>query len=148
VFTYDFILSRRGAEAQRGGKEMDEKFEVLDSENGDIVIVIQNNNYRLSQMISASSTLLIKDNQKSLDSELREQNCNPLPSVKNLNNWIYTGVDCEILKPGKNWQKGKCRIKVNIEFCPNETEVEETQETKESESPLDDLRRQINDISS
>ncbi|MEG3969107.1 KGK domain-containing protein [Microcoleus sp. T2B6] len=63
--------------------------------------------------------------------------------------WFRDGIDCEALKIGaKGWQKGKVRIRVTIEFCPDEPEVEETPENNESEtsqpeSPLDDLRRQL-----
>ncbi|MBO1065034.1 MULTISPECIES: KGK domain-containing protein [Nostocales] len=40
-----------------------------------------------------------------------------------------------MLQPGKNWQKGKLRIKVTLQFCPDEPEIEEI---KEPESPLDE----------
>ncbi|MBD2344282.1 KGK domain-containing protein [Anabaena subtropica] len=54
--------------------------------------------------------------------------------------WFDEGVDCEVLKPAsKGWQTGKLRIKVTIEFIPDESIVNET------ESPLDDLRRMINE---
>jgi hypothetical protein len=57
------------------------------------------------------------------------------------------GKECEILKPGKGWQKGKIRIKLTIEFCPDEPEpVEDNghQETNNStESPLDEIRQQL-----
>ncbi len=62
---------------------------------------------------------------------------------------LPTGVKGEVLKYGsKGWQKGKLRI--TIEFCPDEPEVEETPgsnqpETSQPESPLDDLRRMINE---
>lgn len=56
--------------------------------------------------------------------------------------WSSEGKDCEILKIGsKGWQKGKFRVKVSLEFEPEEPE------TKEPESPLDDLRRMMNDNS-
>ena len=64
--------------------------------------------------------------------------------------WFDDGLDCAILKPGaKGWQKGTVRIKVILEFCPDEPEVEETPpneqpEISEPESPLDDLRQLIN----
>ena len=49
------------------------------------------------------------------------------------------GLDGEILKIGaKGWQKGKLRIKVSLEFYPDEPEI------SEPESPLDDLRQMIN----
>ncbi len=40
------------------------------------------------------------------------------------------GLECEVLRPGSNWQKGKVRL--SLEFCPNEPE-----------SPLDDLRQNL-----
>jgi hypothetical protein len=59
--------------------------------------------------------------------------------------WFREGKDCEILRIGSNgWQKGKLRIKVSLEFCPDEPEVEEivaNEEIVPTESPLDDLRQ-------
>lgn len=50
------------------------------------------------------------------------------------------GLDCEILSLGaKKWRKGKLRIKVVVEFCPDEPEK------VEPESPLDDIRKTINE---
>lgn len=44
------------------------------------------------------------------------------------------GILCEVLKSGaKGWQKG--RIRLNIEFCPDE-----------AESPLDDIRQKLQEI--
>ena len=44
------------------------------------------------------------------------------------------GQECEILKAGsQGWQKGKLKIKVTLEFIPDEPEVES--------SPLDDIRQ-------
>jgi hypothetical protein len=49
------------------------------------------------------------------------------------------GVNCQILKAGSNgWQEGKLRLKVTLEFCPNEPKVDAP------ESPLDDIRQEMN----
>jgi len=40
------------------------------------------------------------------------------------------GLECEVLRPGSNWQKGKVRL--CLEFCPDQPE-----------SPLDDLRQNL-----
>jgi hypothetical protein len=49
------------------------------------------------------------------------------------------GLNGEVLKIGaKGWQKGKLRIKVSLEFYPDEPEI------SQPESPLDDLRQMIN----
>ncbi|GET42167.1 KGK domain-containing protein [Microseira wollei] len=59
------------------------------------------------------------------------------------------GLHCEILRIGsKGWQKGRIRVKVTLEFIPDEPEVEETPainnlEIEPPESP-DDLRQLIN----
>jgi hypothetical protein len=35
--------------------------------------------------------------------------------------WLNTGINCEILRVGgKSWQQGKLRIKITVEFCPDE----------------------------
>jgi hypothetical protein len=61
---------------------------------------------------------------------------------ENLERWLSEGVDCATLKFGsKGWQQGKVRIKLAIEFCPDEPEIAET---TQPESPLDDLRQMIN----
>lgn len=54
--------------------------------------------------------------------------------------WYKTGKECEILQVGSNgWKKGKIRLKVSLEFIPDEPEI------KEIESPLDDIRQSINE---
>lgn len=61
---------------------------------------------------------------------------NSVPTQKMLGD----GLDAEVLKIGaKGWQKGKIRVKISVEFEPDEPE------TKEPESPLDDLRRMMNE---
>lgn len=52
---------------------------------------------------------------------------------------LNEGIDCEVLNLGaKTWQKGKIKIKVTVEFCPNEPA------TIQLESPLDDIRQIVN----
>jgi hypothetical protein len=79
--------------------------------------------------------------QTSLDYALQEKKVAP----SNTRELLGEGVNCEVLRIGSNgWQKGKLRIKVSIEFCPDEPEVEETVANEEivpTESPLDDLRQ-------
>ncbi|MEA5537289.1 KGK domain-containing protein [Crocosphaera sp. XPORK-15E] len=53
--------------------------------------------------------------------------------------WLTNGKDCEILKVGSNgWKKGKIRLKITLEFIPDEPEI------NEPESPLDDIRQSMN----
>ncbi|MGB3403042.1 MAG: KGK domain-containing protein [Microcoleaceae cyanobacterium] len=55
--------------------------------------------------------------------------------------WFDSGKECELLKEGKRWQKGKLRIKLTLEFIPDEP-VEEN-DYQEIESPLDEIRQQL-----
>jgi len=76
-----------------------------------------------------------------------------LTKLSNNDNYeqLFNGIPCEILKlRSEGWQKGTVRInlEVSIEFCPDEPEIEVIPEIKEPESPLDDLRRMINDTTS
>ncbi|GBE90553.1 KGK domain-containing protein [Nostoc cycadae] len=65
-------------------------------------------------------------------------------------NWYKGDVNCQILKIGTNkgWQNGKFRIKIILEFCADEAEIEQIPEITKSESPLDDLRRKIDEVDS
>ncbi|MBD2394090.1 hypothetical protein H6G11_07445 [Cyanobacterium aponinum FACHB-4101] len=47
--------------------------------------------------------------------------------------WCNNGVEAEVLVVGKHWRKGKIRL--SIEFIPDESEIE---------SPLDDFRQKTN----
>ena len=65
--------------------------------------------------------------------------------TKEKEGWFSEGIDCEVIKINtQGWQKGKVRLA--IEFCPDEPEIEETptEEIPHPESPLDDLRQMIN----
>jgi hypothetical protein len=52
---------------------------------------------------------------------------------------LEQGIDGEVLMLGsKGWQKGKIRIRISVEFCPDEPEI------TQPESPLDDIHQRIN----
>ncbi|HEY9690821.1 MAG TPA: KGK domain-containing protein [Oculatellaceae cyanobacterium] len=88
---------------------------------------------------------------KSQGLELRTQEYNSRLGYYITQQWLGNGRDCEVLKiGGKGWKKGKMKIRVSLEFCPDEPEDTETPEnpqpeTNQPESPLDDLRRMINE---
>ena len=92
-------------------------------------------------LLSASQfAATIKYNLRLLSDEIKEQ-------------IFEEGVEYKVLKYGaKEWQSGKIKIKVTVEFCPDEPEeeIEENSEDNNSEeletevSPLDDLRQKFN----
>ncbi|MBD2292633.1 KGK domain protein [Anabaena sphaerica FACHB-251] len=128
---------------------MEDKFEILDSVKTEIILDFNDCLFKTSQLhLALLNIFLIGGGLDELDKQLKSINSRVLPSVKNTADWMIKGVDCQILKPGENWQKGKFRMKISLEFCSDEPEIEETPEIKEPESPLDDLRRKINEATS
>jgi hypothetical protein len=58
-------------------------------------------------------------------------------------NW-NGGVDAEILEPQSGeWKKGKVRMRVILEFCPDEPEEVKIEHTQENANSLDDIRQII-----
>lgn len=60
------------------------------------------------------------------------------------------GIEASILCIGsQGWKKGKIKLKVTLEFCPDQSEVEEIAESNSTAnnqevSPLDDIRQRLN----
>lgn len=65
-------------------------------------------------------------------------------------NQLFTeGADCQVMKFGaKGWKQGKIKVKMTVEFCPDEPEEPETPEKSQAEKSdpdsLDDLRKELN----
>lgn len=115
---------------------MSDNFEHLERE--DVVsvysgqILVTNRTFTVSEFIAATMQMAKK--------QLGEL-------TEGKEHWFGEGLDCKILKPGaKSWQRGKVRI--TLEFEPEELEVPETHESSESQasiatSPLDDIRQMM-----
>lgn len=62
--------------------------------------------------------------------------------------WFEQGKECQLLKLGaKEWQPGTLKMKVTLEFCPEEPEedeVDEEEEIDEMVKSLDDIRQELN----
>ena len=118
---------------------MDDGFKPLESEE---VLYVEDKDKILLECLMFTGDQLISQ-MKSLLARYGGTRTN-----ENLNRQLGEGVDCETLKFRANgWQKGKVRIRVSLEFCPDEPEVEETSASNEiaqPESSLDDLRQMIN----
>jgi hypothetical protein len=54
---------------------------------------------------------------------------------------LTNGTDSEILKVASNgWKKGKLKLKMTIEFIPDEPEIQDELNSSEYKSPLDEIR--------
>lgn len=79
----------------------------------------------------------LKEGAENLYNRLHNAGINIDPGVVNririYSNWFEQGIACEVLKVNSlGWQKGKIRMKVTLEFQPDEIE-----------SPLDPIRKGI-----
>lgn len=120
--------------------EMRKNFEPLDFD-GEVVSVGSSSKFIAEHPMFRTDQLTAKIK------KLSQQACGG--SAEITEKWFEEGIDCEVLKFDSNaWQRGKVRIRVTLEFCPDEPEIEEiTQssdlEINQAESPLDDIRRMM-----
>lgn len=101
-------------------------------ENEDTVLSVPESNERiwLSHPMFKTGDLLKHLNSRAIGIDIHHWEDDK--HDKERKKWYREGVDCEMLKPGSNWKKGKLKIRISIEFYPDRPE-----------SPLDDIRQQI-----
>jgi hypothetical protein len=57
---------------------------------------------------------------------------------------FHGGLDCQILEIGaEGWRKGK--LKIVLEFVPEEAEKTQSSEVEQPESPLDEIRQMVDE---
>ncbi|WP_072620164.1 KGK domain-containing protein [Spirulina major] len=110
---------------------MNQKFEAL-TNAGDVISVQDKSMhsylasypmFKMAEITKILSCKVINIHEQSWDDE----------SYGKPKKWVTEGVDCEVLSISEGkWKSGKVRVKVLIEFCPDESGG--------SQSPLDDLR--------
>lgn len=133
-----------GKKLQTLGIDMDNKFKILQSTEVVTVesinkIVMSHCTFRVGELLEALIVRCKNDVLSNAAGKYRDS----------LESWFNKGIDCEVMSLSKGWQKGKIRIKVTLEFCPNEPEIEEPDainHTKNNQvkSPLDDIRQMVN----
>lgn len=127
--------------------EMERNFKPLEdqSESGNIVLSFSDSMFKLREFIIATEQAFQVHGLDKLRNNLSSRGGIPGTSEE----WYRKGVGCELLKPGtEGWKKGKLKIKISLELCLDEPEISEIPsinkaETNQSESPLDDIRRMI-----
>ncbi len=121
---------------------MENKFQQIDQAS---VLSWESCTIKTSQLISSVYKFLGGEGWKNIRDNLNYAGSGQIPEM-NEKLLFIEGMSCEVLQPGKNWQKGKVKIKVSFEFQPDEPEVETTTENTNSESSLDDIRRKLNQV--
>ncbi|MEQ9233039.1 KGK domain-containing protein [Coleofasciculus chthonoplastes] len=117
--------------------------EIVSLSEDSLSILIAHPTFKVSEFIKAMINLLINN-----DNVLKYSVQQKRRDIEEVNGWWNEGIQCQVLThEGKGWQNGKVRL--TLEFCPDEPEIEETSasnepEISQPESPLDDLRQRIN----
>ena len=118
--------------------------------NGDDVLEVGENIYKISKLLQALTKASNSDLAYAIQQELRSKGVNIQQSHSEV--WFTEGLDCKILNLGSpSWKKGKLKFNINVEFYieeESETSNNITSEISEPESPLDDLRRLIKEENS
>lgn len=128
---------------------MEDEFKQIECNNGD-VLDFGDNTYKVAKFKQAIHTSSNSSLECTLNQELSRQQVKIKQSQDANLNWFQKGIDCEILTLGSlSWKKGKVKMKISVEFYIEAEDVQITNsknsEIAEPESPLDDLRRMINE---
>lgn len=137
---------------------MEENFYLSDCDDDD-VLSFGDNTFKVSKFRKAVNQSFGSDIGSVLSSQLSRQGVSidqqillPSGNNKDYMRWFNEGIDCEILNLGfRSWKKGKVRIKFSVEFYEEQEAVEtpssDEPDINEAESPLDDIRRLLNENS-
>ena len=119
-------------------RKMENRFKSLNNdEYKDTVLSFEVSMFKVSDLMKQ-----VKQSLETKGLDILKSNLNSRGGIPgNTQDWYVQGVNCEILKPGNtSWKKGKVKINISLEFCPDEPEIEEiiqsnNTEINQSESP-------------
>lgn len=126
---------------------MSDNFQPLkyDAEDKDAVIAI--GDYfmiKVGDLMKFSLSIFRNPGLSNLMNEITKQGRGSCPSTMTHSNFINTGIQCQIMKPGKAWQKGIFRLNITLEFCPDVPEEPPVNSQNDADnSSLSELRKQL-----
>jgi hypothetical protein len=108
---------------------MKEKFEPLS--DGNIAVSLPNNMFKLQELEAYTIEAFQQEGLKHVESQMKSKGRGQFPLDHpefGRKAWFSNGWECEILTPtGSFWQKGKLRMKVTYEFCPEGLGADESE---------------------
>lgn len=117
-------------------------FKQIEHEDTQSVISFDNGTtFKLSNLMEKFNDFFKQNVLYNLSEQLKQVGLGTPPNYQR--NW-NNSVDAEILEPesGK-WKKGKIRMRVILEFCPDEPEEIKNDILQPDSNSLDDIRRTI-----
>ncbi|MFQ3635024.1 MAG: KGK domain-containing protein [Cyanobacteriota bacterium] len=99
-----------------------------------------------AKMLTAesSSTWGYSFNNELFNQDIRVIPYDPKDKNEHYEWWFTQGVACKLLKPGMLWQKGRIRLKVSVEFVPEEAENSQGAQSAETlDTTLEEIRQMM-----
>ena len=94
--------------------------------------------YRIKKILDAFTKKLSDKLGSSIYDHCHSQEINIYPPNNNFSSYFNEGLDCQMLKiASPDWQKGKLKINISVEFIPDPAEPD-------NKSELDAVREVIN----
>jgi hypothetical protein len=108
-----------------------------DFDDNDVIAFGELHLYKTKRIKDIVDKMCVEHIESAITTYLQGQNIHVYPD--RYERWMSNGVKTEVLKLGsKQWQKGKIKIRISVEFYPDEPEVKQ-----EPPSPLDDIRQSM-----
>lgn len=116
-------------------------FQQLEHEESKAVVSFDNGTtFKISNLMKQLNNLFTNSVLNNLSEHLKQAGLGTPPNHVNWNN----SVNAEILEPRSGvWKKGKLRMRIILEFCPDEPEQIKIDNTQENSSSLDDIRQTL-----
>ncbi|MGL5794197.1 MAG: KGK domain-containing protein [Waterburya sp.] len=117
-------------------------FQQLEHEESKAVVSFKNGTtFKISKLMDQLNNLFINLVLNTLSEKLKQADLGTPPAYAG--NW-NKAVEAEILEPRSGfWKKGKLRMRVILEFCPDEPEQIKIDNTQENSSSLDNIRQTL-----
>ena len=117
-------------------------FQHFEHKDSNAVVSFSNETtYRVSKLMEQLNIFFRESVLNNLGERLHKINLGT-PSYNKSHVWNIHGVEAEVLEPKSGeWKKGKVRMRVVLEFCPDEPE--EIKDSIQQVNSLDDIRQTI-----
>ncbi|MBE9044619.1 hypothetical protein IQ255_09415 [Pleurocapsales cyanobacterium LEGE 10410] len=117
-------------------------FKQIEHENSNTVVSFDNGaTFKISKFMEKLNSFFVQSVLNSLSEQLKQTGLGNPPGYGGT--WTK-GIKAEILEPKSvEWKKGKIRMRVILEFCPDEPEEMKSDIAQQNGSSLDDIRQTI-----
>lgn len=124
--------------------EDNQKFNIVDHEDSQASAIVsfpQGQTFKIGVLLDKINSFFRESILSKLSDRLNQVGLGTVPSF-NAGYWNSSGIEAEILEPKSDgWKKGKVRMRVVLEFCPDEPENKS--DNNLNNSSLDEIRKTI-----